>query len=153
MRRSRTALILPFVTYSLRSSQDQEKTIQILTQEMDRVTREGEERQKEIAATGRAEFKKQAEKYKGELGVKLEICDKMTAKKQELASGLKRLQGKIKVAEDKTAAATAKVRKDGEAEIDSAAASWGEGEVIRREKWIERKVRCRGRVATSPFQL
>ncbi|GMH70635.1 hypothetical protein TL16_g05458 [Triparma laevis f. inornata] len=56
-----------------------------------------------------------------------------------MASDLKRLQGKIKVAEDRTKAAVEKVQKDGEREINEAAASWGEGEIIRREKWIERK--------------
>ena len=123
------------------SIEDQEKTVQILTQEMDRVVAEGEEKQKDIAARGRVEFKRQAERYKGELGAKLAVCDEMTARKQELASSLKRLQGKIKLVEDRTAAAAEKVRKEGGAEIDEAAASWGEGEAIRREKWIDRKTK------------
>ncbi|GMH82245.1 hypothetical protein TrVE_jg11821 [Triparma verrucosa] len=119
--------------------EDQEKTVMILTDEMKRLTEVGEVKQKEIARKYREDFKNQAAEYKDELSKRLENCDRLTAKKQELASDLKRLQGKIKMAEDRAKAAVEKVRKDGEREINEAAASWGEGEIIRREKWIERK--------------
>lgn len=103
--------------------------------------RVGEERQKGIAEKYRKEFQRQAQVCKVEMDSKMDKCNKLTDRKRELASQIKSYQGKIKMAEERVESSVEKVEKQGQAELDEAAASWGEGEVIRRKKWLERKTK------------
>ena len=113
----------------------------MLEEKLAKSVRVGEERQKSIAEKYRREFQRQAQGCKGEMDSKMDECNKLTDRKRELASQIKSYQGKIKMAEDRVASSKEKIEKQGQAELDEAAASWGEGEVIRRKKWLERKTK------------
>ena len=62
-------------------------------------------------------------------------------KKKSLATKVSDLQSVIKDEDKKTKLLIDKITKKGEQDIDAACANWGEGEVIRREKWLERKTK------------
>jgi len=121
--------------------EDAEKTAAILEEKLAESSRFGEVKQKGIAEKYRLEFQRQSKYLKMEMDSKMDECNKLTENKRELASQIKSLQGKIKMAEDRVADAVEKIERQGQANLDEAAASWGEGEVIRRKKWLERKTK------------
>ena len=121
--------------------EDSVKSLQILEEKFTMISQLGEAKQKELAAKYRDDFKALAKKCKDEMEEKIELCNQHTEKKRTLASELKGLQGKLKLAEDRIALAVKKIAEDGETELGEAAATWGEGEIVRREKWIEKKTK------------
>ena len=119
--------------------EDTAKTCSLLSSQLDRTAKSGEKLQKSVGEKYRKEFKEQTLAAKNELEAKLNEADSLTAQKRTLAGEVRELQGLIAAADEKVKSAVSKVAEAGKRERNEQAASWGEGEAIRREKWLERK--------------
>ena len=95
--------------------------------------------QHDVGERYRKVFKEQTESAKEELSGKLEVADRLTGEKRELATQVQALQVCIGEAEGRIKKGVETVLKEGEVEREEQAACWGEGEAVRREKWLERK--------------
>ncbi len=119
--------------------EDRAATVRILQEELNRLTADGERRQRDIGEKLRAEFKEKTEVMKNEIEAGLSICDDLTLKKRSLASDVANIQSQISSLEKSIAEKVHSIREKGERQIREAAATWGEGESVRRQKWLERK--------------
>jgi len=121
--------------------EDSDKSVNLLKSKLRQMEKSADSEQREIGDRWREEFKEQSHDLQKDSSASLNVVDELTMKKKSLALAVTELQRSIKEEEERTNKLVEKVKKKSEQEIEAACANWGEGEAIRREKWLERKTK------------
>ena len=121
--------------------EDSSSTINLLNSKLKKAAISADSQQKDVGERYRHDFKVQSVELSKELQAKLAICDDYTNKKKSLATVLNDLQEQLQIEEAKTSKKIAAIQKASTDSINVACASWGEGEAIRRAKWLDRKTK------------
>ncbi|CAM9602486.1 unnamed protein product, partial [Chrysoparadoxa australica] len=113
----------------------------LLQEALDREARRTQRLAEDVGGPYGQQLDDMKEAHQTRLGQQLEKIDELVRKKKGLSEEAKALLDAVHVEKSRIAKSIQEVRDEAEAELQTARSIWAEGEAMRREKWLSKKMR------------